>query len=105
MVSRCLLQTTDNGLLTKDDFGPDAGVGEDFEEERVPASAVDQVGFRHAGGEAVEAGFHFGNHAGVDDAAFDQIEAFPIVQAARQRGFVLTTPALVSACSPRSISF
>src|SRR5437870_11103889 len=70
--------------LAQHDLGADAFVGEDFEEERMPEPAVDQVRFADAGAEAVEARLHLGDHAAVDDAGLDELVAPHGVQTRHQ---------------------
>src|SRR5207249_2426260 len=70
------------------DFGADATVGVDFQKQRVPQPAVDDVRLADAAAEAVQAGLHLGDHAGVDHAALDQLPAAPGIDAADQRRLI-----------------
>ena len=49
-------------------FGSNTARGEDFQQQRVTKSAIDDVNLSHATAERFQAGFHFGNHSRVNHA-------------------------------------
>ena len=55
-----------------DDFGADALIGEDFEEETVGDAAIDHVDLLDSGIEGGEGGADLGDHAAGDDAFVDE---------------------------------
>src|SRR5262245_45242729 len=77
-----------NDKSAERDFRADAAVGVDFEEERVPESAVDHVRLLDAGPEAVQARLDLRDHARVDDAAGDQVTAAGGVEAGDERALI-----------------
>ena len=54
------------------DFGADALIGEDFEEETVGDAAIDHVDLLDSGIESGEGGADLGDHAAGDDAFIDE---------------------------------
>src|SRR5436309_1124433 len=64
---------------------PDAAVGVDLQQQRMPQSAVDNVRLLDAAAQPVEARLHLRDHPLFNDAAADQLVHLRGVEAAYQR--------------------
>ena len=72
-----------------DDLGADAGVREDFEQERVRKTTVGHVDLRDAVFDGVDAAADLREHAAGEDAGFDQAGYRGGADFGDERGFVL----------------
>src|SRR5262249_12837421 len=68
----------------------DAFVGKDLQEKGVAESAVEDVNLADAGGEAIETGLSFGQHAGVDNSVSDELATTVNVQTGNASPSIVT---------------
>jgi len=76
-----LLRLGSEDSLTQDNFSSDAALREDFEEERVPESPIDDVRLADAVAKTFQTRFDLGNHALVYNPATNQLAAARGVEA------------------------
>lgn len=74
-------------LLT-DDFRSDTFAGEDFQQEGVWDSSVDEVDFADASIKRIDGGADLGDHAAFDGAVFDEVQGFRAGQRIDEAGRV-----------------
>src|SRR5262245_27059890 len=79
--------------LRTDDFSADAAAGIDFQQQRVPVAAVDDVDLAYALFQGLHAGLQLRDHSGVDHLVVDQLLSVGDGQRANDRGRIVLVAA------------